>query len=130
MATLLKYNFSTKHSTYAHQPSFSSEILSLSTSYLQTNQISLLHIPKSWGNLSTAYAFSSGDKLKDFRNKIMPFSTLKAVRTIVRESPYSTMAIATAGCIPTTTVSPSKIRDMVAILLRMRPRKQSTISRE
>src|SRR4028119_47324 len=105
MATLLKYNFSTKHRTYAYQPSFSSEILSLSTRYLQTNQISLLHMPKLWDNLSTAYAFSSGDQPKDFRNKIMPFSTLKAVRTPVRESPNSTRVIATAGCIPTTTVS-------------------------
>jgi hypothetical protein len=51
----------------------------------------------------------------------MPFSTLKAVRTFVSESPYLTMAIASAGCIPTTTVSASKIRDMVAILVRMDP---------
>jgi hypothetical protein len=78
-------------------------------------------MPKSWDNLSTDYAFSSGDKLKDFGNQMMPFSTLKAVRNFVRKRPYSTMAIATAGCIPTTTVLAAKIRDRVAILVRMRP---------
>ena len=59
----------------------------------------------------------------------MPFSAFSAVRTPSRLSPSSTSVIATAGRMPTTTVSASRMRDMLAMFPRARPMKESTISR-
>ena len=58
----------------------------------------------------------------------MPFSTLRAVRTPVSDRPNSTRVMATAGCIPTTTVSASSMRAIAAMVLSIRPIKESTIS--
>ena len=58
----------------------------------------------------------------------MPRSTFSAVLTPVSDSPSSTSVIATAGRMPTTTVSASRMRDIAAILSSMRPMKLSTIS--
>src|SRR5215471_9605335 len=58
----------------------------------------------------------------------MPCSTLSAVRTPGSESPNSTSVMATAGRIPTTTVSASSTRDIAAILPSIRPMNESTIS--
>ena len=60
----------------------------------------------------------------------MPFSTLSAVRTPGSDRPSSTSVIATAGRIPTTTVSASSTRDMAAMLASIRPMNESTISSE
>src|SRR5947209_3227891 len=59
----------------------------------------------------------------------MPASTLSAVRTPVSDIPSSTSVMATAGRIPTTTVSASSTRDMAAMLPSIRPINESTISR-
>ena len=58
----------------------------------------------------------------------MPRSTLSAVLTPVSDSPSSTKVIATAGRMPTTTVSASSSRDTAAMLSSIRPMKESTIS--
>src|SRR5690606_760615 len=60
----------------------------------------------------------------------MPRSTLSAVFTPVSDKPSSTSVIATAGRMPTTTVSASRMRETAAMLSSMRPMKLSTISRE
>src|SRR5580698_10572278 len=44
--------------------------------------------------------------------------------------PSSTRVMATAGCMPTTTVSAPKTRDIAAMFASMRPMKESTISSE
>src|SRR5580704_286915 len=62
------------------------------------------------------------------RMSASPLSTFSAVRTPVRESPNSTKVMATAGRMPTTTVTASSTRDMAAMLLSMRPMNESTIS--
>src|SRR5262245_18111704 len=59
----------------------------------------------------------------------MPFSTLRAVRTPGRARPSSTRVMATAGRMPTTTVSASSTRAIAAMLPSMRPMKESTTSR-
>src|ERR1051326_5833115 len=59
----------------------------------------------------------------------MPESTFRAVRTPGRERPSSTKVMATAGCIPTTTVSASRTRDMAAMFPSILPMKESTISK-
>ncbi len=58
----------------------------------------------------------------------MPRSTLSAVRTPGSVSPSSTSVIATAGCMPTSTVRASRIRAMAAMLAIIRPMKESTTS--
>ena len=58
----------------------------------------------------------------------MPRSTLSAVRTPGSDMPSSTSVIATAGRMPTTTVSASSTRDIAAMLPSMRPMNESTIS--
>ena len=58
----------------------------------------------------------------------MPLSTFSAVRMPLRDSPNSTRVMATAGCIPTSTVSASSSLAMPAILASIRPMKESTIS--
>ena len=58
----------------------------------------------------------------------MPFSRSRAVRTPPSERPSSTRVIATAGRMPTTTVSASSIREISAMVASMRPMKESTIS--
>src|SRR3954466_8927210 len=58
----------------------------------------------------------------------MPRSTLSAVRTPSSESPSSTSVIATAGCMPTTTVVASMMREMPEMPASMRPTNASTIS--
>ena len=58
----------------------------------------------------------------------MPRSTLSAVRTPGSDSPSSTSVIATAGRMPTTTVSASSTRDIAAMLPSIRPMNESTIS--
>jgi hypothetical protein len=58
----------------------------------------------------------------------MPFSTFSAVCTPGRARPSSTSVMATAGCMPTTTVSASSTRAMAAMLPSIRPMKESTIS--
>ena len=58
----------------------------------------------------------------------MPRSTSSAVRTPGSDSPSSTSVIATAGRMPTTTVSASSTRDIAAMLASMRPMNESTIS--
>ena len=60
----------------------------------------------------------------------MPRSTFRAVRTPGSDRPSSTRVMATAGCIPTTTVSASSTRDMAAMFPSTRPMKESTISSE
>src|SRR5687767_10504665 len=55
-------------------------------------------------------------------------STVSAVRTPDSDMPSSTSVMATAGRMPTTTVSASRTRDMAAMLPSMRPMKESTIS--
>src|SRR5215472_11159828 len=65
----------------------------------------------------------------DSRSASIPASTLRAVRTPWRDMPNSTNVMATAGCIPTTTVCASSTRDMAAIFPSIRPMKESTISR-
>jgi hypothetical protein len=62
------------------------------------------------------------------RSNFIPFSTSSAVRTPCMGKPNSTSVIATAGCIPTTTVAASSHRAMLAILLSIRAMKESTIS--
>ncbi len=57
-----------------------------------------------------------------------PFSTSSAVRTPGNDSPSSTRVMATAGRMPTTTVSASSTRDMPAMLPIMRPMNESTMS--
>ena len=57
-----------------------------------------------------------------------PLSTFSAVRTPVSAKPSSTSVIATAGRMPTTTVTASSTRDIAAMLFSMRPMKESTIS--
>src|SRR5499425_1346349 len=59
----------------------------------------------------------------------MPFSTLRAVRTPGRARPSSTSVMATAGRMPTTTVSASSTRAIAAMVPSMRPMKESTTSR-
>ena len=66
----------------------------------------------------------------DRRNNAIPLSTFNAVRTPGKDRPRSTSVMATEGCIPTTTVSASRMRDIAAMLLSMRPMKESTISTE
>ena len=58
----------------------------------------------------------------------MPRSMLSAVRTPFSDSPSSTSVIATAGRMPTTTVSASRTRDIAAMSPSMRPMNESTIS--
>ena len=58
----------------------------------------------------------------------MPRSTLSAVRTPGSDMPSSTSVIATAGRMPTTTVSASSTRDIAAMFPSMRPMNESTIS--
>ena len=58
----------------------------------------------------------------------MPFSTFSAVRTPGSDRPSSTSVMATAGRMPTTTVSASSTRAMAAMLPSMRPMNESTIS--
>jgi hypothetical protein len=58
----------------------------------------------------------------------MPRSTFNAVRTPGSDSPSSTSVMATAGCIPTTTVCASRMRAMPAMLEIIRPMNESTIS--
>src|SRR4051812_715343 len=59
----------------------------------------------------------------------MPFSTFSAVRTPSSDRPSSTSVMATAGCMPTTTVVASSTRAMPEMLASMRPTNESTISR-
>src|SRR5665213_349231 len=58
----------------------------------------------------------------------MPRSTFNAVFTPVSDRPSSTSVMATAGRMPTATVSASRMRDTAAMLSSMRPMKLSTIS--
>src|SRR2546423_4870293 len=58
----------------------------------------------------------------------MPSSTSSAVETPFSSSPSSTRVMATAGCMPTTTVSASMIEAIAATSLSMRPVNESTIS--
>lgn len=58
----------------------------------------------------------------------MPRSTLSAVRTDGKVRPSSTRVIATAGCMPTTTVLASITAASPEMVLIMRPMKESTIS--
>ena len=60
----------------------------------------------------------------------IPDSTFSAVRTPGSDMPNSTSVMATAGCMPTTTVSASKTRAMAAMFASIRPMKESTISSE
>ena len=62
------------------------------------------------------------------RSQAMPFSTLSAVCTPSSDRPSSTSVIATAGCMPTTTVCASSTRAIAAMLASMRPMKESTTS--
>src|SRR5690348_5445353 len=64
------------------------------------------------------------------RSRSMPRSTLSAVRTPGNERPSSTSVIATAGCMPTTTVTASSTRAIPAMLASMRPMNESTTSSE
>src|SRR5271165_628132 len=64
------------------------------------------------------------------RNISIPFSTSSAVCTPLRLSPSSTNVMATAGCIPTTTVCASKTRAIAEVLASIRPIKESTMSSE
>src|SRR5262249_26973243 len=58
----------------------------------------------------------------------LPFSMSRAVRTPESDMPSSTRVMATAGRIPTTTVSASRTRDIAAMFPSMRPMNESTIS--
>src|SRR6195952_2426266 len=58
----------------------------------------------------------------------IPRSTFSAVRTPSSDKPSSTSVIATAGCMPTTTVVASSTLAMPEMLASMRPTKESTIS--
>ncbi|MCY1247231.1 hypothetical protein D9M72_605440 [compost metagenome] len=58
----------------------------------------------------------------------MPRSTFSAVRTPVRVRPSSTSVIATAGCMPTTTVVASMILASDEMVEIIRPMKESTMS--
>ncbi len=58
----------------------------------------------------------------------MPSSTLSTVSTPRSSSPSSTSVMATAGCIPTTTVRASMMRAIAAMSESTRPMKESTIS--
>uniref|UniRef100_A0A1I7YBM1 PE-PGRS family protein n=1 Tax=Steinernema glaseri TaxID=37863 RepID=A0A1I7YBM1_9BILA len=58
----------------------------------------------------------------------MPRSALSAVRTPGRVRPSSTRVIATAGCMPTSTVCVSMMRDTPEMVPIMRPMKESTMS--
>src|SRR6185437_12456199 len=57
-----------------------------------------------------------------------PFSALSAVRTPVSGSPSSVSVIATAGRMPTMTVSASNSREIEPIMDSIRPMNESTIS--
>src|ERR1700678_2003563 len=59
-----------------------------------------------------------------------PLSAFRAVRTPRRDRPSSVSVMATAGRIPTMTVSASNNRDMDPIMVSIRPMKESTISTE
>src|SRR5689334_4173975 len=65
--------------------------------------------------------------LSSYRSSI-PVSTFNAVRTPASDMPSSTRVMATAGCMPTTTVSASSTRAMAAMLASILPMKESTIS--
>src|SRR4030095_615512 len=71
-----------------------------------------------------------GAPWSEVRSSSIPLSTFRAVRTPGSESPSSTSVMATAGCMPTTTVSASSTRDMAAMLPIMRPMNESTTSSE
>src|SRR4051794_8779199 len=58
----------------------------------------------------------------------MPSSTFSAVRMPGSESPSSTSVMATAGRMPTTTVSASSTREIEAMVARVRPTNESTMS--
>ena len=62
------------------------------------------------------------------RSRAMPRSTFRAVRTPGSDSPSSTSVMATAGRMPTTTVSASSTRAMPAMSASIRPMKESTSS--
>src|SRR6185437_13944715 len=57
-----------------------------------------------------------------------PFSAFSAVRTPRRDRPSSVSVIATAGRMPTRTVSASNSREIDPIMASIRPMKESTIS--
>ena len=57
-----------------------------------------------------------------------PFSALSAVRTPLSDSPSSVSVIATAGRMPTMTVSASNSREIDPIMVSIRPMNESTIS--
>src|SRR4029077_4850762 len=65
--------------------------------------------------------------LSSYRSSI-PVSTFNAVRTPASDMPSSTSVMATAGCMPTTTVSAPTTRAIAAILASILPMKESTIS--
>src|SRR6185312_5333491 len=66
---------------------------------------------------------------QDFPFRISrPFSALSAVRTPLRDSPSSVSVIATAGRMPTMTVSASNSLDIEPIMVSIRPMNESTIS--
>ena len=58
----------------------------------------------------------------------MPRSTSSAVFTPASDMPSSTSVIATAGRMPTTTVSASSTRDICAMFASIRPMNESTTS--
>src|SRR5690242_19798133 len=60
--------------------------------------------------------------------RAIPFSAFSAVLTPSRFSPSSTSVMATAGCMPTTTVSASRTRAILAMFPSARPMNESTIS--
>src|SRR5690606_29592565 len=61
-------------------------------------------------------------------NIAIPRSRLSAVRAPPKDNPSSARVIATAGCMPTTTVGASSSRVMSAIAASIRPMKESMIS--
>ena len=60
----------------------------------------------------------------------MPLLTFNAVRTPGRDMPNSTNVIATAGRMPTSTVSASNMRAIAGDIAIIRPMKESTTSRD
>src|SRR5690606_26776547 len=72
--------------------------------------------------------FGAHPGLRAWLSISMAWVRLRAVRTPPMESPSSTIVIATAGRMPTTTVSASRMRVMAAMVAKVRPMKESTTS--
>ena len=84
--------------------------------------------PSDSGMLSSGFTGQAAPPCAPRASSCMPRSTLSAVRTPSSDRPSSTSVIATAGCMPTTTVVASRTRAMPEMLASMRPTNESTIS--